>query len=149
AYVYNGLPAYLSIQNVDSLASQVRISMGLGGGFDAAFESKFGRPNCRVDRFGIAEIWIWAEPKGNHTAAEIKAFHPVAPKDVAPPLQCAQLKKLPEPVIWPRPKQMERLEGRFEVKPDTAIVFANSGMLPEIARQLQADVERRFGVKLV
>jgi hypothetical protein len=135
---YSAVTPYAVIGGLDSVAKQVRLS--LQGG---AFENKFGRINAMTDLLGIAEIWIWAEPKGAHADTEVKAYHPPVPNQ-QPPLQCIQLKKWPDPLIWPEPKEMTKVEGRFELKPGAAIVFAGQGMIPRLAAMLQHELAQRF-----
>ncbi|HEY3322837.1 MAG TPA: glycoside hydrolase family 20 zincin-like fold domain-containing protein [Planctomycetota bacterium] len=146
----SGFSVYLSATDLDSVAQQVRLSLGVAGlyGNGAAVSApNLGRPNAQVGLFGIAEVWIWGEPKGNRADTEIKPFKAFVPNEVAP-LKCVQLHKLPEPVIWPRPKEMAHQEGRFAISPNTAIVCAAEGLLPKLARQVQAEISRRFCVDL-
>jgi hypothetical protein len=145
-YGYGAIPPYISIQDLDSVASQVRICLKLDRGdtsTGAPFNNKFGRVNCQMDLFGIAEIWLWGERVGEHTDADIKFFKPVMPPE-KPALIAQKLSKLPEPLIWPRPKSAKRLDGIFNVSAETAIRFAASDRLPAFAQQIKDDLARRY-----
>ncbi|MBI3829770.1 MAG: hypothetical protein HY291_09650 [Planctomycetes bacterium] len=147
---WGALPPLITITGLDSVASQVRMYMGIDrpdGAGGAPFGNRFGRVNCSMDLFGIAEVWIWGEPKGNHADTEVNTFKPIIPNQ-QPPLVCQQLTRLPEPVIWPQPKKMQRFEGAFKVSADTAIQFPDSERFASFARQMQEEIARRFLVEL-
>jgi RNA polymerase sigma-70 factor (ECF subfamily) len=140
AYPWPLPPAYFSARGLDSVARQLRMFLGTMRG-DGGMEVGGSK------MFGIAEVWVWAEPQDKHADTDVKAFKVVVAAK-QPPLQCAQLQKLPEPVIWPRPKTMKREQGRFEVTPETPIVLTTGGMLQTFGEQLQGEVLRRFCVTL-
>ncbi len=135
---YSALTPYASLNGLDSVAKQVRLTFQ-----GASFENKFGHINAMTDLLGIAEIWIWVEPKGAHADTEVKAYHPPIPNP-QPPLQCIQLKKWPEPLIWPQPKEMTKADGRFDLKSGAPIVYARDGLLPQFAAVLQREFSQRF-----
>lgn len=140
------IPVYFSQSGLDSVAQQLRLSMAVDGpyGAGAAVSSpNLGRVNCQVGLYGLAEVWIWAEPKGNHADNEIKEFKAFIP-NAQPPLKFDQLHKINEPVLWPRPKELVKGEGRFEIKPTTTLLCAKNGRLPDVAQLLLDDVKDRF-----
>ena len=140
------VPVYFSQSGLDSVAQQLRLSMAVDGpyGAQAAVSSpNLGRVNCEVGLYGIAEVWIWAEPKGNHGDKEIKEFKAFIPNE-QPPLKFDQLHKINEPVLWPRPKEVVEAEGKFEIKATTSVVCSKTGRLPEVAQLLLDDVKDRF-----
>ena len=145
-YGYGAIPPYVSIKDLDSVASQVRICLKLDRGdmsTGAPFNNKFGRVNCQMDLFGIAEIWLWGERIGEHTDSEIKYFKPIMPPE-KPALVAQKLSKLPEPLIWPRPKSVKRLDGVFSIDAETTIRFPDCDRLPAIAEQIKDDFARRY-----
>ena len=142
------IPVYFSQTGLDSVAQQLRLSLGIFGAWGNGAAVSFpnlGRPNCQVGLFGVAEIWVWAEPKGEHNDSEVNVFKVQVPdSQKQPPLKFEQLRKLPEPVIWPRPKELIKADGRFAIGPNTAIVCATGGQLSNVARWLQAEIKQRF-----
>ena len=145
-YNYGAVPPYLSIKNLDSVASQVRICLKLDNGessTSAPFGNKFGRVNCAMDLFGIAEIWLWGEPPGERADSDVKYFKPVMPPE-RPPLVAQKLTKLSEPVIWPRPKSVKRLENMFMVNAETVVCYPSFDRFPAFAQQIKDDIARRY-----
>jgi hypothetical protein len=147
----SGIGVYRSTSDLNSVAQQVRLSLGVTRpdyALDAAVSApNLGRPNCTLGLFGVAEVWIWGEPKGEHADTDVKSFKVFIPNE-KPPLECIQLKKLPDPVIWPRPKELVRAGERFDLKPDTTIICPSEGPLLQFAKQLKADIARRFCIDL-
>lgn len=139
-YPWYPLPAFYSIGGLDSVARQMRLFMGT-----IRPDSYTDTWGCKM--FGVAEIWVWAEPRGKHPDTDVTVFEVVVPNQ-KPKLECAQLQKLPEPVVWPRPKELKRATGRFIAKPNTTIVFADAGCLPGFAAQMQGELQRRFCLDL-
>ncbi|MDP6110830.1 MAG: glycoside hydrolase family 20 zincin-like fold domain-containing protein [Planctomycetota bacterium] len=94
---------------------------------------------------GLYFVRVWGEEKGDR--AGIQRFRWKGGL-VVPEEKYQQFRKLKGPVLMPTPQEVEWGEGEFIVKDGTPVLYRNDGRGEAIARELESEVRRMFGIRL-
>ena len=144
------IPVYFSNSGIDSVAQQLRLSLGNAGkwGNGAAVSSSKPGPrqlpgrtvrNCRGLDLGGAQ-------RRARRTMKSRCSEPFIPAEQPPIKFVSNCRSCPEPVIWPRLLVGSFVQGdvRSNLKGATTIVCANMGQLPELAQWFKAEIKDRF-----
>ncbi|MFB3893072.1 MAG: glycoside hydrolase family 20 zincin-like fold domain-containing protein [Phycisphaerae bacterium] len=97
---------------------------------------------------GIQEFWVWGQPLSDQNRqAGIKPFKPWVPDKTVPPVKAETAVLNPDaPLIIPRPRKLDKVDGWFVIGPRTRIVAQDQAEARKVARQIHDEVHERWQI---
>jgi hypothetical protein len=98
---------------------------------------------------GVQEFWVWGEPRGKRTSADVKLFQAWHDPKTTPAIKAyTDAANLDDCMIVPQPQQMQLDKGWFLLNAQTNLVVQDHPEARKVARQIQEEVRERWQVEL-
>ena len=125
---------YESVRGLDSVVRYLRWRNPLEGRWSVCID-------------GIQEMWVWGEPKGEHTG--MNRFKAWVSNQFVPPVKAVTAELDPDAIqIVPRPRKMEKEAGWFLIDGQTRIVTQDHPEAKRVAQQIREEIQGRWRISV-